>query len=78
MLLGNKEFTVVGRPYIPGSFVMATIEQHTLEEKGVSFKMKRRKRYMRKVGFRREVTMLRVKEINIPGEIASEIVESEK
>lgn len=62
-MLGSKEQTVVGRPFVDGAKVQARVEEQTLDEKVIVFKMKRRKNYRRKQGHRRPVTVLRVTDI---------------
>ena len=63
MLLGSKDKTIVGRPVVPGALVKVRVEEQTLDEKVIVFKMKRRKNYRRKQGHRRPVTILRVLDI---------------
>lgn len=69
LMIASQEYTAIGRPKIPLAQVNTTCEQHVREEKGVSFKMKRRKSYHRKVGYRRDVTALRINDIIIPEEL---------
>lgn len=64
LLLGSKEETVVGRPFVDGAKVHARVEEQTFDEKVIVFKMKRRKNYRRKQGHRRPVTVLRVTDIS--------------
>lgn len=63
LLIGSQNETVIGRPTVQGATVILEVEEHTKDEKVIIFKKKRRKNYKRKTGFRRCVTILRVKEI---------------
>ncbi|KAG5192648.1 ribosomal protein L21-like protein [Tribonema minus] len=63
LLLGTEERTWVGRPTVPGARVQMLVEEHTKDQKVVIFKMRRRKSSRRTRGFRRDVTVLRVMEI---------------
>eukprot|EP00614_Pseudopedinella_elastica_P010538 CAMPEP_0172609676 /NCGR_PEP_ID=MMETSP1068-20121228/29617_1 /TAXON_ID=35684 /ORGANISM="Pseudopedinella elastica, Strain CCMP716" /LENGTH=170 /DNA_ID=CAMNT_0013413239 /DNA_START=32 /DNA_END=544 /DNA_ORIENTATION=- len=63
LLLGSQNETVVGRPYVSGVKVVLEVEEHTKDKKVIIFKKKRRKGYKRTKGFRRDVTLLRVKDI---------------
>lgn len=60
LLLGTKWRTVIGRPVVPGAHVVATVEEHALDEKVIVFKKKRRKNYRRTNGHRQELTRLRI------------------
>lgn len=63
LLVGTQNETLVGRPLVAGATVVLEVEEHTKDAKVVIFKKKRRKNYKRKTGFRRDCTILRVKEI---------------
>ena len=65
LLVGGKHSTIVGLPYIENARVLATVEQHFRDEKVTVFKKNRRKGYQRKHGFRRDVTALRIDEIQM-------------
>lgn len=62
-LVGTPEYTVVGRPYVQNARVRLQVEEQAKDAKIIIFKKKRRKNYRRKQGFRREVTILRVLDI---------------
>ena len=64
LLIGGAGSTVVGRPFVPGAYVSLIVEEKKKEKKVIVFKKRRRKGYQRKNGFRRQVTVLRVKDIN--------------
>ena len=63
LMIGTKETTFVGRPYITGAKVIATVEEKAKDKKVIAFKMRRRKNSRRTKGFRRQLTVLRVTEI---------------
>lgn len=53
----------VGNPYVKGASVICEYLGETKGPKVISFKMKRRKNYRRKIGHRQIFSQLRVKEI---------------
>ena len=53
----------VGTPEIADAKVLAKVVEHLRAPKVISFKKKRRKGYMRKVGHRQELTVLKVDSI---------------
>ena len=63
LLVGSRMQTIVGRPYVPGAKVMATVEELTKDKKVVVLKFRRRKNSKRTRGFRRELTILRITDI---------------
>lgn len=63
LLLGSKEYTVIGQPVLPSVKVVATVEEHDMTEKVIIYKKKRRKTYARKTGHRQPYTLLRIQEI---------------
>lgn len=70
LLIGSQERTVVGlSPGIPNATVKVMVEEITHDANIIVFKKKRRKTYRRKKGFRREVTMLRILNIEMPSEL---------
>jgi large subunit ribosomal protein L21 len=70
LLIGSQERTIVGlSPGIPNAIVEVMVEEITHDATVIIFKKKRRKNYRRKKGFRREVTMLRVLNIQMPPEV---------
>jgi large subunit ribosomal protein L21 len=64
LLVGTQAQTIVGRPKVQGASVRAVCEQHPQDKKTIVFKKLRRKGYRRTNGFRRQLTALRVVEIN--------------
>jgi large subunit ribosomal protein L21 len=66
VLMVNNEGTVsVGTPTVAGATVTAEVVAHKRGPKLIAWKMRRRKGYHRKVGHRQELTVLRIKEINL-------------
>jgi len=55
----------VGTPYLKGSSVMCEVLEHLRDDKVIAFKYKRRKSEKKKIGHRRELTKLKVKEIEV-------------
>lgn len=64
LLVGSEAATVVGRPTIPNAKVICQIEEQTQDAKVVVFKKRRRQNSRRRNGHRRDVTLLRVTEID--------------
>lgn len=64
VLLGSRTKTVLGRPTVPNAHVLLNVEEHARDVKIVVFKKKRRKRYQRTQGHRRDVTRLRITAIS--------------
>ncbi|GMI11576.1 hypothetical protein TrVE_jg8550 [Triparma verrucosa] len=64
VLCGSKEHTLVGMPHVANASVKVRIEEITRDATVVVFKKRRRKNSRTKNGHRREVTMLRVLDIN--------------
>lgn len=63
LLVGSRMQTIIGRPYVPGAKVIATVEELTKDKKVVVLKYRRRKHSKRIRGFRRELTILRITDI---------------
>eukprot|EP01036_Dinobryon_divergens_P023287 gene23287-31615_t len=65
LLVGSLSATLVGRPFVEGAKVTFSVEEITKDKKVIAFKMRRRKNSKRTKGFRRDVTILRVKDITL-------------
>ncbi len=63
LLVNNDGKVTVGAPTIVGASVDADVVAHKRGEKKVTFKMKRRKGYHKKIGHRQELTVVKIKEI---------------
>lgn len=55
----------VGDPYVKGAHVVCEVVKQAREPKVVAYKYKKRKSEKKKIGHRRDVTLLKVKEIDI-------------
>ena len=58
----------VGSPYLKGSHVVCMVLGQEREAKVIAFKYKKRKSEKKKIGHRRDVTKLKIKEIEIAKE----------
>jgi len=66
VLLVSKDGKVsVGAPTVAQGSVVADIVGHIRGPKKIAFKMRRRKGYHRTVGHRQELTVVKIKEINL-------------
>ncbi|RYH03694.1 50S ribosomal protein L21, partial [archaeon] len=74
LLLGSKNSTIIGRPLLPKSLVRLEVEELTKDRKVIAFKTRRRKSSRRTRGFRRDLTVLRVKEIVVGDEVQGDFV----
>ena len=63
LLLNEGGKVSLGKPTVTGAKVVADIVEHKRGEKVIIFKMKRRKGYHKKRGFRAELTVVRIKDI---------------
>lgn len=60
MLLGSREGTVIGRPYVPNASVLVAVEEHFKDGKVHVFKFKKRNRYKKYSAPRPVLTALRI------------------
>jgi large subunit ribosomal protein L21 len=60
----DGETPIIGKPFIDGAKVDCEIMSQGRSKKVVAIKFRRRKRYMRKLGHRQELTMLKVNSIS--------------
>ncbi len=63
LLISNEGKVVVGKPFVDGAKVQATIETHFSGPKVIVFKYKPRIRYRVKSGHRQKYTRLRINSI---------------
>lgn len=63
LLVGSNGSTKIGQPYVSGASVVCEVLGDVKQPKVISFKIKRRKGYRRKVGHRQVLTRLQVKSI---------------
>ncbi|CAI2379548.1 unnamed protein product [Moneuplotes crassus] len=60
VMIGTKEYTSIGRPFIETAKVYATIEEESRTEKVIIFKKKRRKTYQKNKGHRQTIHGIRI------------------
>lgn len=65
LMVGTKDFTMVGRPLVTSAKVYATVEEQTETDKTIVFKKKRRKTYQKSIQFAHMITVLRINEIEL-------------
>jgi large subunit ribosomal protein L21 len=65
LLVNNDGKLAVGSPTVANATVVADVVEHIRGEKTIAFKMKRRKGYHKTVGHRQELTVVKIKEINV-------------
>lgn len=65
LLVNNDGKLSLGGPSVKGATVLADIVEHIRGPKTIAFKMRRRKGYHRTVGHRQELTVVKIKEINV-------------
>jgi len=63
LLVNNEGKVTTGAPTVAKATVEADIVEHIRGDKKVTFKMKRRKGYHKKIGHRQELSVVRIKEI---------------
>ncbi|MDD3126901.1 MAG: 50S ribosomal protein L21 [Candidatus Izemoplasmatales bacterium] len=65
VLLVGGEKTKIGKPYIKGATVTATVNKHGKGQKVIIFKYEPKKHYHKKNGHRQPYTKLTINEINL-------------
>lgn len=65
LLVKDGNSVHVGSPYLKGSHVLCELVRQMREPKVVAYKYKKRKSEKKKIGHRRDVTVLKVKEIEV-------------
>ena len=71
LLIADKSEVLVGKPYIEGAKVEASVVSHSKGKKIIVFKYKSKKNYRRKRGHRQEYTRILIHDIIKPnGEIS--------
>jgi len=63
LLISNEDGIVVGKPYIDGAKVEATVIEHGKDRKIVIFKYKPKKDYRKKQGHRQPYTKIKIEKI---------------
>lgn len=64
-LLGGRDFTLLGKPWVPSTSVIATVEEHTLLAPDTVWRYKRRTGYRNLNRNRDLVTILRIDDIQL-------------
>lgn len=64
LLFDNDTDVRVGQPYLKNVKVTAKVIKHSLGEKTIAFKFRRRKGYAKTRGFRAQLTELNISKIN--------------
>ncbi len=67
LLLSKDSDVKVGTPLVEGAYVSAKVVEHKKGEKIVVYKMKAKKRYQNKNGFRKSITTLEILDIHETG-----------
>ncbi len=67
LLLGGDDAPQVGKPFVTGAFLEATVLSHRAGDKIIVFRFKERKRFRRKVGHRQLLSELKIGAIHAPG-----------
>jgi len=65
LLIGNDGKMTFGSPTIAKATVVADVVKNIRGPKVVSFKLKRRKGYRKKIGHRQSLSVVKIKEINV-------------
>ena len=65
LLVNTDGKLAVGAPTVANATVVADVVEHVRGEKKIAFKMKRRKGYHKTIGHRQELTVVKIKEINV-------------
>jgi large subunit ribosomal protein L21 len=78
LLLAGDQAAQVGKPFVSGAFLEATVLAHRAGDKIIVFRMKERKRFRRKVGHRQLLSELKIGAIHGPGVKREESAPSEE
>jgi len=70
LAMGDGKSITVGNPLVQGARVAATVLEQKKSDKVVVFKKKRRKNYRRTRGHRQQVTIIRINDILVKGEVS--------
>lgn len=63
LLVSNDSNLTVGKPYVEGASVEATVERQGKAKKVMTFKFKRKKDYRKKQGHRQPFTQVKIEKI---------------
>jgi large subunit ribosomal protein L21 len=73
LLVGSKTATILGKPLVAGQTVTAVVEEVVKDKKVITLKFRRRKNSKNIRGFRRQLTILRVKEITLDADVKKDL-----
>ncbi len=65
LMVSDEGKVTVGKPTVANASVLADVVGHIRGPKKITFKMKRRKGYHKKIGHRQNLTVVKVKEIKL-------------
>src|SRR5207249_2243958 len=65
LLVNDNGKVTIGAPTVAQASIVADVVEHIRGDKKVTFKMKRRKGYHKTIGHRQELTVVKIKEINV-------------
>jgi len=65
LLVSDANKTTIGTPVVPKASVVVDVLEHIRGPKLITYKMKRRKGYHKKIGHRQGLTVVKVKEIKL-------------
>jgi len=68
-LVAGRNFTVLGKPFVPKVSIVATVREQTTTKEINVFKMKRRTGYRKLMRYRDMVTILQINKIDVEGEL---------
>ncbi len=63
LMLSGEGKAQFGQPYLKGIQIKAVVEKHGKEKKIIVYKYKKRKRYRKKQGHRKQYTLIKVRDI---------------
>lgn len=67
LLLGGDSVPLVGRPFVPGAAVEATVVAHRAGARVIALRYRPKKRVRRKHGYRQQLSELKIGAIHRPG-----------
>jgi large subunit ribosomal protein L21 len=67
LMVSDAKGVEIGQPFVKGTKVKATVEDHILDKKVTVYKYKKRKGYRKKQGHRQAYTLIRVDDILTKG-----------
>ena len=65
LVVNNEGQLSVGSPTVPNATVIADVLEHRRGPKKTAFRMLRRKGFHKKIGHRQDISVIRIREINV-------------